>query len=124
MTINGYGCTATWDGQTLRAKGTNKVAHFALMGQNEVDIDSHIEGAKNGTEAAKGLKSAWDEANNIPAELVLPREAFEVEKFRPGTMLTNGRLVLRTTAGRTHELHFRKKHNSDFEALHAALTSA
>lgn len=43
MQIKGYGVTVAWDGQTLRAKGTNKLAHFALLGQNEVDINDHIQ---------------------------------------------------------------------------------
>lgn len=94
MEITGYGCHVTWDGQTLRAKGTNKATHIALMG---------------------------DDAGAY-GELVLPAGSFRVEKFKTANIAINGNLVLvANDTGRKYQLHFRRKHNEDFEALAEAL---
>ena len=94
MEITGYGCHVTWDGQTLRAKGTNAITHKALMGD---DSASH-------------------------GEVVLPAGQFRVEKFKTANRMVNGNLVLvANDTGRKYQLHFRRKHNEEFEKLTEAL---
>lgn len=86
-------CEVSYDGHTLRAKGTNKVGHIALLGEDS----KHL------------------------TELVLTRDQFEVEKFKTGNVAINGNLVLRDTNGRKYQLRFRKKDNTSFEGLASAL---
>ncbi|WP_193510485.1 hypothetical protein [Cryobacterium sp. BB736] len=112
-TIEGYGCVVSWDGNTLRAKGTNKFTHRALMGQNRDLKESDIDGM-----TSKEVVSA---VMTIPDELTLTRGQFTVEKFRLGNPVTNGNLMLRTDDGVKYELHFRRKSNADFEKLVGAL---
>lgn len=119
--IKGYMNEVSWDGQTLRARGTNKTSHFALMGGNDVDATKHIREDDSRVSQVKGIGSATKEMLDLPDELVLDRDEFEVEKFKKANALVNGQLVLRTREGRKHQLHFRKKHNDDFTALAAAL---
>lgn len=121
MKIQGYMVEVEWDGQTLRARGTNKASHFALMGQNDVDVDEHVRPDQSRTQMAKGTAAAIRKMSAIPDELVLDRADFTVEKFKLANPFINGNLVLRTAAGRQHQIHFRKKHNEDFATLAAAL---
>ncbi|HLR94716.1 MAG TPA: hypothetical protein VK053_09335 [Jiangellaceae bacterium] len=115
--ISGYMVEVEWDGQTLRARGTNKASHFALIGPADINIEDHVQEGQDGGESLRGLRDAVRATVATPEELVLDADEFTVEKFKPATMLVNGQLVLRTTAGRQHQLHFRKKHNADFTAL-------
>lgn len=114
MTVNGYGCVVTWDGETLRAKGTNKMAHRALMGYNP---DGYTDKELNRMRASEKIANVAQ----IADELVLDRDAFTVAKFKTGNPFTNGALVLRDNDGRTYQLHFRRKDNTAFEELRAAL---
>jgi len=43
MKLKGYMCEVEWDGQTLRARGTNKAAHLALLGPNQIDADNYVQ---------------------------------------------------------------------------------
>lgn len=121
MKISGYMSEVEWDGQTLRARGTNKAAHLALMGPNEVDADAYVQADQSRGDMVKGGARAIRDTAALPSELVLDADEFTVEKFKTANALVNGQLVLRTREGRQHQLHFRKKHNQDFTALAAAL---
>ncbi len=121
MKITGHMVEVEWDGSTLRARGTNKASHFALMGQNDVDVDEHVQRDQSRVDMVKGGAAAIKQMSAIPDELKLSRDEFTVEKFKTANAFVNGNLVLRTTAGRKHQIHFRKKHNADFEALAAQL---
>lgn len=114
-TFNGYGCVVTWDGETLRAKGTNKFFHRTLMGQNHEFTREDSEGMLPGEVIANVM--------TIPDELVLKRDEFEIEKFKTGNPITNGNLILRTDKGVKYQLHFRRKDNAAFTELHDALSS-
>lgn len=107
--FTGYGCKVNWDGDTLRAKGTNKLTHRALMGQNRQFSQEDAEGIEAREVVSKVLE--------IPDELVVKRQDFEVEKFKPASALVNGVLALRTTDGIKYQLHFRRKDNEDFTRL-------
>lgn len=138
MNVDGYGCVVSWDGETLRARGTNKGTHRALMGMNHdmTEDDAQAIGDRTALAIAKqdkarlsgvvaasaqGLREAVSETLRIPAELVLARGEFTVDRFRKANMAVNGNLILRTNNGVKYQLHFRRKHNAGFEALHAAL---
>lgn len=121
MKVSGHMNEIEWDGQTLRARGTNKAAHFALMGQNNVNQDDYIRPDQNRGDMVKGLGKFAKDSTALPDELVLDADEFTVEKFKTANALVNGQLVLRTREGRKHQLHFRKKHNQDFTALATAL---
>jgi hypothetical protein len=114
-----------WDGETLKARGTNKVSHFALLGQTEVDIDD----STNEDESIKGQwkgvgKALKDGAKlRLPEYLILNRGEFTVTKFTTGNPFTNGNLTLQTPAGKKYQFHFRRKSNDEFSELHQALRS-
>lgn len=59
----------------------------------------------------------------IPDELVLTRDQFTIEKFKTANVAINGNLVVRARTGRKYQLHFRRKHNDDFERLHQSLSA-
>lgn len=124
MKISGYMNEVEWDGQTLRARGTNKAAHLALMGPNDVDADDYVQADQTRGDMVKGAARAIRDTGALPDELVLDADEFTVEKFKAANALVNGNLTLRTRTGRTHQLHFRKKHNADFQALADALGGA
>lgn len=88
MKIQGHMIEVDWDGHALRARGTNKAAHVALRGQN------HAAG-----------------------DVVLPREAIASVTFKGANPLVNGNLTVTATDGQKYQLHFRRKHASQFEAL-------
>lgn len=113
MDIQGYGCTVSWDGQTLRAKGTNKMNHLALMGPNRDLSGTDLRSITVGSAVASAFAA--------PDELVLDRDAFTVETFKQANVLVNGNLTLRTSDGIKHQMHFRRKQNADFEELANAL---
>lgn len=121
MKVKGYMVEVEWDGQTLRARGTNKASHFALLGPTDVDIEEHVQEGQDGYESLQGLRDAARATATLPEELVLDADEFTVEKFKPANMLVNGQLVLRTSRGKQHQLHFRRKHNDDFTALAEAI---
>lgn len=121
MKISGYMNEVQWDGQTLRARGTNKAAHLALMGPNEVDADDYVQADQTRGDMVKGGARAIRDTAALPDELVLDADEFTVEKFKTANALVNGQLVLRTREGRKHQLHFRRKHNDGFAALAAEL---
>lgn len=114
MTVNGYGCVVTWDGETLRAKGTNKMTHRALMGYNP---DGYTDKELNRMRASDKIAKVVQ----IADELVLDRGTFTVHKFKTGNPFTNGNLVLQDDTGRQYQLHFRRKDNDAFTTLANAL---
>lgn len=111
--VTGYGCEISWDGEVLRAKGTNAFAHRALMGQNRDFGGNDAEGMTGGEVTKKVME--------IPAELVLNREEFTIEKFKTGNPITNGTLTLKTNQGVKYQLHFRRKDNDSFTKLRESL---
>lgn len=113
-TVNGYGCVVSWDGETLRAKGTNKFAHRALMGYNP---DGYSDKELNQMKASDKIGAVIA----IRDELVLSRGEFTVDKFKTANPITNGVLTLRDNDGAKYHLHFRRKDNGAFTALRAAL---
>lgn len=115
MKINGYMTEIEWDGRTLRAKGTRKTAHFALVGGTELTAQDR-QLLSNAEQRQKAYTPRVD-------ELVLTREDFTVEAFRDANPLANGTLVLADTDGRTYRLHFRRKHRADFKRLRDALVA-
>ena len=121
MKVNGYMIEVEWDGQTLRARGTNKASHRALMGQTDVDVNEYVSEDQSKTDMVKGGVAAIRDTHRIADELVLDADEFTVEKFKTANPLVNGNLVLRDVRGRRYQLHFRRKHNDDFTALAQAL---
>lgn len=90
--IEGYGVRVDFDGETLRARGTNKVTHVALLGP---DKDQ--------------------------PEAVVPRSEIRDVRFKDATRITNGNLIVETTGGKKYQLHFRRKQADDFRQLADAL---
>lgn len=77
-----------WDGAVLRVQGTTKAGRIALMGKE------HDQG-----------------------DLVLSRDQIASARHKRAGMFVNGNLVLRDTAGRKYQLHFRRKQREAFAAL-------
>lgn len=121
MKIRGYMVEVEWDGRTLKARGTNKAAHFALMGQNDVNVHDYVREDQTRMDMVKGGAAAIRDASDLPDELVLDADEFTVERFKKANAIVNGNLVLRDVRGRKYQLHFRRKHNDDFAALANAL---
>jgi hypothetical protein len=98
ITADGYGVTATLTPTELRARGTNKATHLALVGPES----PHLE---NGT-------------------LVLPVDLIaRVQHARPKMGgLVNGHVVIHLHDGRQYEMHYRAKHN-EFQDLAESLVS-
>ncbi|WP_152203637.1 hypothetical protein [Georgenia thermotolerans] len=117
MKLRGYMCEVEWDGHTLRARGTNKAAHFGLMGPSDVDVDDYVHEGQSDRETVKGMGRAVLAVGAAQPDLVLTRDEFTVEQFKTGNALVNGKLVLRANGGKKYQLHFRRKDNSDFTAL-------
>ena len=86
--IEGYGITVIYDHQTLRVRGTNGLARLALAG-----------------------------AEHGQGDVVIPRDAIVSAKLQGANPLVNGNLVITTSEGRTYQLHFRRKQQTDFERL-------
>ena len=80
------------DGETLTVTARNKAAQIALRGPD------HREGP-----------------------LVLRADEIASTELKPATALVNGRITVRTTAGRTYPLHFRRRSNAEFARLYKAL---
>lgn len=87
MEFDGYMIKVWWDGTTLRIRGSNKAARVALAGR---DHDQDV---------------------------VLPRSEIAEARLKNANPLTNGNLIIRTSEGRKYQLHFRRKHQQDFERL-------
>jgi hypothetical protein len=131
-TFKGYGCEVQWDGTTLKARGTNKNTHFALLGGTHIDPDksatsvaaaaweespgSTVEGLKAvAIAAATDVKAIF----TPPEYLILTKDQITIEEYNgKPNLFVNGKLVIRETAtGRKHEFHFMKKHQADFDQL-------
>lgn len=115
MKISGYMNEIEWDGRTLRARGTNKTSHFALVGGTELtDRDKAL------LSDAEQRKKAYTPRVD---ELVVDAAHLEVMKFKGANALANGHLQVRDTRdGREYTLHFRRKQAADFQSLRDALT--
>lgn len=96
MRVRGYLVEAEWDGETLTARGTNKVSNAALLGEDH----------------AAGEVS-------IPKEWIASVVLKEPKLFGG----VNGNLVVTTVEGKRYQLHFRKKSLEEFRALAQALQS-
>jgi hypothetical protein len=92
MKATGYMVEAEWDGQTLTARGTNKMGQAALRGIEKDEGD-----------------------------VVLPREQIADVELKEASRLANGNLIVRTVDGKKYQLHFRRKQAEDFAALADAL---
>jgi hypothetical protein len=141
-TFKGYYCEVQWDGITLKARGSNKAAHLALLGPADeaaieaaalASIDKHFDDVDRGhieqvkvitvmaRTAVVGFKAAFDLAD----DLILTRGTFTVTEYTKPTLFVNGKLILTETANeRAHEFHFLKKHLADFDALAKDLADA
>lgn len=117
-TFNGYGCEVQWDGTTLKARGTNKATHLALLGQNPIDVNEFVSKDATRTEQAMGGIAALKAIADTPEYLILTRDQFTVEKYmdKPNLFI-NGNLTIRETNGRKHQFHFMKKHKAVFDWL-------
>lgn len=87
-TIDGYLIEVTYDDRVLRVRGTNGIGRLALAGPD------HAQG-----------------------DVVIPRDAIAKVTFQGANPLVNGNLVVTTSEGRTYQLHFRRKQQTDFERL-------
>ena|SRR5690625_3138202 len=129
MKVNGYMNEVTWDGQELRAKGTNKMSHQALLGYTDVDLRDYLPEdpaeleALGHAEVRRRGKQAVKELSNLPDELVLAAADIDHVTFRRANILINGVLVI-SSGGRKYQLHFRRKSNDDFERLATELQQA
>lgn len=94
MNVSGYGCEVEWDGTTLVARGTNKMAHFALAGKGN------------------------------SGDVLISADQIASVTLKAASALTNGNLTVTTTAGAKYVLNFRKNDASGFEALRAELPEA
>lgn len=92
MQVDGYMIRAEYDGNRLCLDGTNKAAQVALRG------------------------GEYDQG-----PLVIPVEAITEVAFKPASVLSNGKLVVRTRDGKAYQAHFRRKQQQDWERLHQAL---
>jgi|LULE01.1.fsa_nt_gb hypothetical protein len=92
LVLDGYLVLVAWDGETLTVTARNKAAQIALRGPD------HREGP-----------------------LVLRADEIASTELKPATALVNGRITVRTTAGRTYPLHFRRRSNAEFARLYKAL---
>jgi hypothetical protein len=88
MQVRGYLVEAEWDGQTLTARGTNKMGQVALRGED------HWEG-----------------------DVVVARSDMASIKLKPASPIFNGNLVIHTTGGKKYQLHFRRKSRAEFTEL-------
>ena len=62
-----------------------------------------------------------NKADDWKDTVVIPRADIAAVTNKPGGALTNGNLVVTTSSGRKVQLHYRRKSNSDFADLYAAL---
>ena len=92
---------AEWDGQTLRMRGSNKASHYALAGFTS-DPESGMPVRHEG-------------------DVVVERADIASVDIKDASRLTNGCLTITTRAGRTFQMHFRRKQAGDFVALAQAL---
>lgn len=85
--MDGYMIDVQWDGTTLTVHGKNKASRIALAGE--------------------------DHARDV----VLTRDQMAKVTYKPASMVVNGNLIIETTLGKRHQLHFRRKQRAGFEAL-------
>jgi hypothetical protein len=100
LSAKGYGIEATLTPHELRARGTNKATHLALVGpESPHEEDGH---------------------------LVLPLDQIaSVQHTRPKMAgFVNGHVVVRTVDGRKYEMHYRAKKQAGFADLGDALAAA
>lgn len=91
MDVEGYMVQVSWDGATLRAHATKKMAAVALM------------------------------AENYREDLVLTREHIASVGWKAANPMVNGALTLTTVGGSRHVLHFRRKQQGGMQELYDAL---
>jgi hypothetical protein len=91
MDVEGYMVQVSWDGSTLRAHATKKMAAVALM------------------------------AEHYKEDLTLTREHIASAEWKGASAMVNGAITLTTEGGRKHVLHFRKKQQDGMRQLYDAL---
>lgn len=108
MEIKGYMVEVSFDGEVLRASGTNKVSKAALA-----DVGDVVKVVDD--------KLVFD---TDFADVEVPVSSIAEVQNKRASMMTNGNLKVTTTAGRTVQLHYRKKSQADFDSLESALKAA
>lgn len=98
MTVDGYMIKVHLDGDTLTVDPTNKAARTALRGADLATDPT---------------------AKSQP--LVLRRSDIAGVENKDATRMTNGKLVVHHVDGRRYPLHYRRKHQDDFDRLAAEL---
>lgn len=119
--IEGLGLAITWDGRTLRAKGTSRSARFALMGDKKLGSDEYIRREDGRVENIKGLANYTKDIFDTSQELVLDRDDFTVKKYKKWNAISRGQLHLVDSEGHSHQMYFRRKDNEGLELLADAL---
>ncbi|GAA4217729.1 hypothetical protein [Actinocatenispora rupis] len=94
MEFDGYMIHGSWDGSTLRIRGTNRAAHLALAGHGRTE------------------------------EVAVQTSQITGLKLRDARRLINGELVITTLTGQKYKLHFRRKQAETFRRLEAALAES
>lgn len=94
-TIRGYMVEVDWDGETLRARGTNKVSQVALRGPN-ADL----------------------------GDVVLTRSEMASVDFKDASRMVNGQIKVTAATGEGYQLHFRRKQAEPFRWLARELGAA
>jgi hypothetical protein len=100
-TAQGYGVEATLSEDSLHVRATTKMGRIALLGPDGQD----------GTDSV-----------TVPVADVAYVKHFAPPKWALGT--ANGRLDVRTTAGKRYQLHYRVKKNQDFAAFAESVVAA
>lgn len=99
MKVNGYMVEVELTDTELRAKGTNKASHAALVTAEELAA------------ATVEKDEAWKDV------VVIPRGDIAAVENKRASALVNGRVTVTTAGGRQVQLHYRKKSNDDFAQL-------
>lgn len=100
-TAQAYGVQATLSEDALHVRATTKMGRIALLGPDGQD----------GTDAV-----------TVPLADITHVKHFAPPKWALGT--ANGRLDIRTTAGKRYQIHYRVKKNQDFAAFAEAVVAA
>ena len=106
--MDGYMIDVQYDGQMLRVHPKNGAARFALTGaKSEAVMGEDGEAHVQTTRGARDVE--------------IPKVSIADVRFKGASMMVNGNLRVRTVAGKTYQLHFRKKQAEGFRALAADL---
>lgn len=117
--VSGYMIEVDYDSRVLTVHGTTGPARSALAGGYVVK-DAQLEsGATSVAEIKAATKEAFAKLERDG--VTIRREDIASIDLKRANPLVNGNLVITTTDGRKYQLHYRRKHQADFDTLHAAL---